>query len=555
MPLKRGNSDAVRSENIAELVKAGHPIKQAVAIAYRVSGEAKDDMDDAAFDALVQRVSKDCLAADESMRSFDQFGRMFVKRTHISKANVCPYYGYEIPGWERLGLERNRTYKLLRDPEELRKAAPTFNGVQLLLLHVPVSADDPQQEIVVGCTGTNTEFEDPYLDTELSVWTEEAVDLIEDEDQRELSSCYDYRPDMTPGLYQGEPYDGVMRDIVGNHVALVKKGRAGPDVLVADSAITEQPADTSTTPEENSMARKPAPARKAVLSRTAARAHGAILAALNLAADAQIDLKPLLLGTTAKNFGEKRAEIWAQAKKLAEGKFASDEGATPDDVMMRVLDMVQKEAAPEEAEADETVDNAPGAETAPNAGEVAGALEKHEEDDKEEGSKIEKLLKHLASKGMGEDEIAEARKACGMDDDPAEQPGDPAEDEEDNDVKVTKAAMDAALAATAASTEARVVARLKGAQEARDFVRPLVGEVSMAFDTAEEIERAALKSLGVKDADKLPAASLRPILENLPKPGARHRSTDTLAADSAGVGAHEELSKLLPHLANIGVQA
>ncbi|NYM92270.1 DUF2213 domain-containing protein, partial [Salmonella enterica subsp. enterica serovar Typhimurium] len=37
----------------------------------------------------------------------------------------------------------------------------------------------------------------------------------------------------------GEPYDGVMRNIVGNHVALVGDGRAGPDCLVMDSLPQE----------------------------------------------------------------------------------------------------------------------------------------------------------------------------------------------------------------------------------------------------------------------------------------------------------------------------
>ena len=40
---------------------------------------------------------------------------------------------------------------------------------------------------------------------------------------------------MTTGTYDGVEYDGVMRDIIGNHVALVEVGRAGSDVVVADS--------------------------------------------------------------------------------------------------------------------------------------------------------------------------------------------------------------------------------------------------------------------------------------------------------------------------------
>jgi hypothetical protein len=41
MPLKEGKSNAVRSANIHELVKAGYPVKQAVAISYREAGEKK----------------------------------------------------------------------------------------------------------------------------------------------------------------------------------------------------------------------------------------------------------------------------------------------------------------------------------------------------------------------------------------------------------------------------------------------------------------------------------------------------------------------------------
>jgi hypothetical protein len=44
---------------------------------------------------------------------------------------------------------------------------------------------------------------------------------------------------MTGGIFDGKSYDGVMRNIKGNHVALVHEGRAGHDVKVADSAIVE----------------------------------------------------------------------------------------------------------------------------------------------------------------------------------------------------------------------------------------------------------------------------------------------------------------------------
>jgi hypothetical protein len=40
MPLKRGSSDATRSENIREMVRSGHDPRQAAAAAYRQQRES-----------------------------------------------------------------------------------------------------------------------------------------------------------------------------------------------------------------------------------------------------------------------------------------------------------------------------------------------------------------------------------------------------------------------------------------------------------------------------------------------------------------------------------
>ncbi|EGF11173.1 hypothetical protein HMPREF9123_1132 [Neisseria bacilliformis ATCC BAA-1200] len=175
------------------------------------------------------------IAQDRSLRSYDQDGRLHVESSNISKATVNPYYGSEIPNYQQLGLDPKKVYYLLRDPEELEKAAPTFNNLPLLSKHIPVSADEPQKEVIAGTTGSDTVFKDGYLKCSLAVWDAEAIAGIESGEQVELSSAYHYTADMTAGEFEGRYYDGVMRDIVGNHVALVDVGRAGRDVVVSDS--------------------------------------------------------------------------------------------------------------------------------------------------------------------------------------------------------------------------------------------------------------------------------------------------------------------------------
>lgn len=175
------------------------------------------------------------LAFDRSsVRTIDADGRLHVAKSHISKANVCVYYGKEIPGYEALGLQPDKVYRLLRDPVELERAAPTFARLPVLSEHVPVTVEAPRPDLVVGAIGSEVVFAAPYLDADLCVWDATAIAGIETDKVRELSCAYRYVPVMEPGEFEGQPYDGRMTEIQGNHLALVEVGRAGSDVVVAD---------------------------------------------------------------------------------------------------------------------------------------------------------------------------------------------------------------------------------------------------------------------------------------------------------------------------------
>ena len=196
--------------------------------------EAEDAAWDAAIDIATDWALRMALDRD-SVRSIDHDGRLHIEVANICKSNICPYKGEEIPGWEELGLDPDKIYQLLRDPEELEKALPTANSLQILKKHVPVNADDHQPWETVGATGSTATWANPCIQNSLVIWAKDAIADIESEAKAQLSPGYHYRPDLTPGSYQGEHYDGVMRDIKFNHLALVETGRQGDDVVIGDT--------------------------------------------------------------------------------------------------------------------------------------------------------------------------------------------------------------------------------------------------------------------------------------------------------------------------------
>jgi hypothetical protein len=182
-----------------------------------------------------------------SARARDENGFMRVTGCNITKETVNPYHGKEIPGWRGLGLNPDAVYRGYRSGEELRASIPTWQGLPLLLDHHVDSATAPQKKARVGAIGTDLAWAAPYLTASLTVWDAAAQQEIESGAFKELSCAYAFTADFTPGVFAGQKYDFVMRNIKGNHVALVREGRAGPDVVVADGKINPKPMEKEDT--------------------------------------------------------------------------------------------------------------------------------------------------------------------------------------------------------------------------------------------------------------------------------------------------------------------
>ena len=490
--------------------------------------------------AMDRAIKREGIALDRaSVRTTDSDGHMHVASSIISAAAVNEYLGAEIPDFEKLGLDANRRYKLYRDPAELEKGAPSLHGKPLLIIHRPQSADDHDREVVVGSV-SNPVWDDPRLKGELAIWDGEAIDGINSGEQKSLSAGYQYVPVMTSGTTPvGEAYDGVMTNIEFNHVALVTEPRVA-GAMVGDSAI-------STLTETFQMS-------KVLLTRMGSVARGALMIALKpkLAQDAKIDLSPILVNLTQKNFKAKKPGIVSGLKKLTNGKLATD--ASIDDVIKLVDDLEDNEVME-------------GANTDLETGEE---IEPDETMDAEGGE-----LKNFLKGKLGEDDFA---KACDMmkpggakdeDETPEEKEAREKKEKEANDKKlagdveeavkektkdmVTKKAMDEAISKAVTAATTAVTKNATETLEAREAVHPFVGKLPIALDSAIGVYQSALGVLGVEDADKInDLGALKAVLKAQTVPGTAPAKKPSHALDAA---ATKSLAERFPHAASIKVSA
>ena len=115
----------------------------------------------------------------------------------------------------------------LRLPEEVfaAKSLASYKGKPVIITHEAgyVDTENVQEEHV------GTVLSEGYQDgndvrTEIIIHD---MDTVRNIGLRELSLGYNLRLEEIPGVWEGQPYDAIQRDIEINHLALVDKARAG----------------------------------------------------------------------------------------------------------------------------------------------------------------------------------------------------------------------------------------------------------------------------------------------------------------------------------------
>lgn len=127
------------------------------------------------------------------------------------------------------------TRRELRLEEEVFKAdsLATLADVPVIDIKHHTRLHDPKswKEVTLGHV-SSVRRDGKFIASELVVQDQETLDGIDNGERTEISCGYRCHLDMTPGVYEGEQYDCVQRNIRYNHAALCppNRGRAGPEV-------------------------------------------------------------------------------------------------------------------------------------------------------------------------------------------------------------------------------------------------------------------------------------------------------------------------------------
>ena len=121
-----------------------------------------------------------------------------------------------------------------RPPEEVSNpdSLSTFGMKPTTWGHPPVLLDAANtKQFQIGYSGSQVRYNDGFVEVALVVTDQDAIDRIKRKDATEVSAGYKVDFDPTPGITpEGEEYAGVQRNIRVNHIAIVPRGRAGPEV-------------------------------------------------------------------------------------------------------------------------------------------------------------------------------------------------------------------------------------------------------------------------------------------------------------------------------------
>jgi len=173
-------------------------------------------------------------------KKIDINGFWEIKDNPLTKEGVFPYLGKQIdPNGARWGLDPDRIYWVYRSKKEISdpETLQSFENKPFIDEHVMLGE---------GCTPTdckniagvihNIRCKGNVMIGDFTIYSDDIKREIMN-GKKQLSLGYRSSFDKKAGLFQGRAYDFIQVGMVGNHVALVGRGRCGSDVRIFDKSI------------------------------------------------------------------------------------------------------------------------------------------------------------------------------------------------------------------------------------------------------------------------------------------------------------------------------
>lgn len=191
-----------------------------------------------------------CFASDRvalTSRTVTDEGYLVAPGT-LARTGVQEYRAFE------LGLKDGdpmRVLRLYRPYTEVfaAKSIASFEGAPITIDHPENGVTRDNWSQLAKGDVRNVARAGDLLAATLTIKSRDAIEALES-GKREISNGYTFTLDLTPGVTpSGEPYDGVQRNIKGNHVALVDAARCGSACRVADTTLPTHQQGTRTMTE------------------------------------------------------------------------------------------------------------------------------------------------------------------------------------------------------------------------------------------------------------------------------------------------------------------
>lgn len=168
-------------------------------------------------------------------------GFVVIKDVKIARTGIQVYAAGEladVPGMpEKFKNSPMAPVRVARLADEVfaPEAMASFQNSPMTNNHPGVSVDASNvKDLQVGFSFGDVRRVGEFMEVDLKVQDAAAIKDI-DSGKEEISNGYDADIRFEDGMLNGEPFDAVMFNIRGNHIALVDKGRAGSNVRLSDN--------------------------------------------------------------------------------------------------------------------------------------------------------------------------------------------------------------------------------------------------------------------------------------------------------------------------------